>query len=69
MLHENVSSPVNGINEQHPLSDEQLNQMLRESSPLIHPALNRLQARLLASADTEAVITSYDRMHHRHSRS
>jgi hypothetical protein len=69
MLIENISSPVNGISEQPPLTEEQLNQMLKESSPLNHPALNRVQAKVLASADTEAVISSYDRMHHRHSRS
>lgn len=34
-----------------------------------NPALARLQARVLASAETSEVITSYDRMHHRHSRS
>lgn len=34
-----------------------------------NPALQRLQARLTASAEASEVITSYDRMHHRHSRS
>jgi hypothetical protein len=37
-----------------------------------HPtnlALQRLQRRVLASAEPSEVITSYDRMHHRHSRS
>jgi hypothetical protein len=33
-----------------------------------HPALARLQARLSSDAPVEASITSYDRMHHRHSR-
>lgn len=69
MLTENVSSPASGINEQIPLTDEQIHQMVKESAPLSHPALNRVQAKVLASADTEAVISSYDRMHHRHSRS
>ena len=32
-------------------------------------ALRRLQGRILASAEASEVITSYDRMHHRHSRS
>lgn len=32
-------------------------------------ALQRLQRRVLASAEPSEVITSYDRMHHRHSRS
>lgn len=34
-----------------------------------NPALQRLQARLLSHVDASEVITSYDRMHHRHSRS
>lgn len=34
-----------------------------------NPALKRLQGRVLASAEPSEVITSYDRMHHRHSRS
>ncbi|RUR71099.1 hypothetical protein EJP67_28995 [Variovorax guangxiensis] len=34
-----------------------------------NPALQRLQARVLQNADPSEVITSYDRMHHRHSRS
>lgn len=34
-----------------------------------NPALQRLQGRVLAQADPSGVITSYDRMHHRHSRS
>jgi hypothetical protein len=39
-----------------------------DSSPT-NPALQRLQQRVLAEADVSKVITSYDRMHHRHSRS
>lgn len=34
-----------------------------------NPALQRLQARILKSVDASEVITSYDRMHHRHNRS
>lgn len=34
-----------------------------------NPALQRLQTRVLQSADASEVITSYDRMHHRHNRS
>lgn len=34
-----------------------------------NPALQRLQQRVLADAEASEVITSYDRMHHRHSRS
>jgi hypothetical protein len=68
MLSDNVSSPVNTNNEPPPLAKDELQKILRES-PLRHPALNRVQAKLVASAETEAVISSYDRMHHRHSRS
>jgi len=34
-----------------------------------NPAIQRLQHRLLADVDASEVITSYDRMHHRHNRS
>lgn len=34
-----------------------------------NPALQRLQARILKTTDASEVITSYDRMHHRHNRS
>lgn len=34
-----------------------------------NPALQRLKSRLVAAVEPSEVITSYDRMHHRHSRS
>jgi hypothetical protein len=34
-----------------------------------NPALQRLRGRVLAQAEPSEVISSYDRMHHRHSRS
>lgn len=34
-----------------------------------NPALQRLKGRLLTEAEVSEVITSYDRMHHRHNRS
>lgn len=34
-----------------------------------NPALQRLQSRVLAGVQPSELITSYDRMHHRHSRS
>lgn len=34
-----------------------------------NPVLQRLQSRILKSTDASEVITSYDRMHHRHNRS
>ena len=44
---------------------------LLTNNNLNHPALNRLQAKLVSSPESgvEACITSYDRMHHRHNRS
>ena len=38
-------------------------------SSTTNPALQRLQGRVLAGAQASEVITSYDRMHHRHIRS
>jgi hypothetical protein len=65
---ENLSSQVNAINDPNPLTAEQLQQTLKDT-PQSHPALSRVQAKLVATAETESVISSYDRMHHRHSRS
>lgn len=42
--------------------------LLDEVTPA-HPALKRLAERRSATRPVEASITSYDRMHHRHSRS
>jgi hypothetical protein len=45
---------------------------LRETvlkSSTTNPALQRLQGRVRTGSDASEVITSYDRMHHRHSRS
>ncbi|GEO86468.1 MULTISPECIES: YhhA family cyclophane-containing RiPP [Alphaproteobacteria] len=41
--------------------------VLRSES--LNPAIQRLRSRVLANAETSEVITSYDRMHHRHNRS
>lgn len=41
--------------------------LLREQP--LNPALRRLKGRVLADAEASEVITSYDRMHHRHNRS
>lgn len=35
----------------------------------VNPALQRLQTRVLKNVDASEVITSYDRMHHKHNRS
>lgn len=34
-----------------------------------NPAIQRLRSRVLTESDASQVITSYDRMHHRHNRS
>lgn len=34
-----------------------------------NPAIQRLRSRILTETDASQVITSYDRMHHRHNRS
>ncbi|WP_374113793.1 YhhA family cyclophane-containing RiPP [Rhizobium sp. L51/94] len=34
-----------------------------------NPAIQRLRSRVLSNAETSDIITSYDRMHHRHNRS
>jgi len=67
MLTEQNASPVSAL-EAKPVRQEEIGQMLKASAPQ-HPALNRVHAKLVASAGTEAAISRYDRMHHRHSRS
>jgi hypothetical protein len=47
---------------------EELREAIRKTEPQ-HPALDRLRARVVAAEETSTTITSYDRMHHRHSRS
>jgi hypothetical protein len=51
-----------------PVTTGEVAQQLRSLVPS-HPALNRLHRRLVASSGVETVITSYDRMYHRHARS
>lgn len=50
------------------LTDDQIIGSLTNVAPK-HPALRRLHDKLNTSTGVEAVITSYDRMHHRHNRS
>ncbi len=49
--------------------DVDLQLQVRSLSDANHPALARLQRELAAGDTLEQVITSYDRMHHRHNRS
>ncbi len=48
--------------------DDPVVELLDEVTPT-HPALKRLAERRGTAKPVEASITSYDRMHHRHSRS
>lgn len=69
MLSETNASPVVVTEGQESTARrEDLGRMLKASAPQ-HPALNRVHAKLVATASTEVAISSYDRMHHRHSRS
>lgn len=45
-----------------------LKSVVLQSEPT-NPALLRLKGRVMAAAEHSEIITSYDRMHHRHSRS
>lgn len=53
---------------QTPPADAESPAQLLASVKPVHPALERLAARRVAEQPVEAAITSYDRMHHRHSR-
>ncbi len=68
MLNDTNASPVAVMEEEPTAHREDLGRMLKASAPQ-HPALNRVHAKLVATASTEVAISSYDRMHHRHSRS
>lgn len=68
MVNADNPTTTNVMKEQHPVTQQEVSQMLKAAAPQ-HPALNRVHARLVASAGTETVISRYDRMHHRHSRS
>lgn len=60
------------MDEGQPLPQEAEGGGLREwlaSTAIEHAALARAQERLAGDLRAEDVITSYDRMHHRHSRS
>ena len=46
-----------------------LGTQLKSLPDAVHPALARLQRDLAAGDAADQVITSYDRMHHRHNRS
>jgi hypothetical protein len=56
------------IEPERPVDKETLKAaVLRSQSE--NPAIQRLRGRVLANAEASEVITSYDRMHHRHNRS
>lgn len=68
MSYDNSLITSDRVVDQVELTSNELAQSLRKFN-LKHPALNRVRSQLLSSEGTEATITSYDRMHHRHSRS
>lgn len=68
MFHDNWLTIPDRVVDQVELTSNELAQSLRKFN-LKHPALNRVRSQLLSSEGTEATITSYDRMHHRHNRS
>lgn len=61
------------MHQQKQLDESQEKNEIREAvaqgGKLANPVLHRLQARVLRGLDASEVITSYDRMHHRHNRS
>ncbi len=67
---QNTSPNQDSSAEQVKATKENLAHLLTNNN-LIHPALNRIQARLVSTPESgvETHITSYDRMHHRHNRS
>ena len=68
MLQEKTAANAPTVDERQPGPREDLGRALKASAPQ-HPALGRVHARLASSSETEAAISRYDRMHHRHSRS
>ena len=68
MLNEQTVANAPAVEKQQPTSREDVGRALKASAPR-HPALGRVHARLASSSETEAAISRYDRMHHRHSRS
>ena len=68
MFQDNSLTTADRVVGQVELTSNELAQSLKKFN-LKHPALNRVRSQLLSSEGTEITITSYDRMHHRHSRS
>jgi hypothetical protein len=60
--------PVSGGTAQRGKSGAEVRAALLRGQPT-NPALQRLKGRLLSETEASEVITSYDRMHHRHNRS
>lgn len=67
-IHQAVESNHSLDDTSKPRSDS-LRSALLQTEPMSNPVLQRLKARILAEVDASEVITSYDRMHHRHNRS
>ena len=65
-----ISSSTDPVSPEEILTDEEVTAALKNIAPK-HPALRRLHQKLNEDTGfrTEASISSYDRMHHRHNRS
>jgi hypothetical protein len=59
--------PANAQHIAEPADENLKTLVIRNGST--NPAIQRLRSRVLANAESSEVITSYDRMHHRHNRS
>ncbi len=57
----------NAVRSTEPMGSEIRSSLARKQ--VSNPAIQRLKARVLSETDASQVITSYDRMHHRHNRS
>ena len=67
MVTQQAAESNHSLDDTKPRSDGFRSALLQ--TELINPALQRLKARILREVDASEVITSYDRMHHRHNRS
>lgn len=63
-----MSSAALKINDTNELTSSSIRQVVIKGQST-NPAIQRLRLRVLTESDASEVITSYDRMHHRHNRS
>lgn len=69
LMVQNIAFDQNDSTKKLKMEKENLTYLLTNQN-FRHPVLNRIQEKLVSSeCGVETCITSYDRMHHRHSRS